>query len=158
MSEDSGLDLSTGTNDKLLNFLHLIITFTLRILAILVTIMIFWGVMDVCYMLYEQAIHSFIGTENIDSMFHLFAAFLAVLIGIEIFMNIALYLRERVIHVRLVLTTALIAVSRKVIVIDYDKFSWEMTFAIGALVLALGLVYWLTTKESMIRLKKEDHA
>ncbi len=38
---------------------------------------------------------------------------------IEIFINITVYLREDVIHVRLVVATALMAVARKVIVFDF---------------------------------------
>ena len=46
-------------------------------------------------------------------------AFLVVLIAIGIFINITLYIRSNVIKVKLVVATALIAISRIVIVSDY---------------------------------------
>lgn len=39
-----------------------------------------------------------------------FGAFMAVLIAIEIFINIIIYLREDVIHVKIVMATALMAI------------------------------------------------
>ena len=46
---------------------------------------------------------------------------MAVLIAIEIFINIMVYLREDVIHVKIVLATTLMAIARKVIILDPDK-------------------------------------
>jgi uncharacterized membrane protein (DUF373 family) len=77
-----------------------------------------------------------------------FGAFLAVLIAIEIFINITVYLREDVIHVRLVIATALMAVARKVIVIDFKEISYEYVWATAAVILALGLTYHLIAKKT----------
>jgi uncharacterized membrane protein (DUF373 family) len=77
-----------------------------------------------------------------------FGAFLAVLIAIEIFMNITLYLRDDVVHVRLVVATALIAIARKVIILDFEKIEPLYIFATPAVVLALGIVYWLMGSQS----------
>ena len=63
--------------------------------------------------------------------------------AIEIFINIASYLRENVIHIKLVLATAFMAVARKVIVLDYKEVSSDYVFATAALVLALAVAYWL---------------
>ncbi|MGL1835036.1 phosphate-starvation-inducible PsiE family protein [Rhodocyclaceae bacterium SMB388] len=57
----------------------------------------------------------------------MFAAFLAVLIAIEIFANITLYLRDEVIHVKLVIATALMAIARKVIVLDFSELARDET-------------------------------
>jgi uncharacterized membrane protein (DUF373 family) len=72
-----------------------------------------------------------------------FAAFLAVLIAIEIFANITLYLRDDVIHVKLVVATALMAIARKVIVLDLSILEPSYLYAIAAIVIALGITYWL---------------
>jgi len=53
---------------------------------------------------------------RISNLSDMFGSFLSVLIAIEIFLNITLYLREDVIHVKLVVATALMAIARKVIV------------------------------------------
>ncbi len=71
-----------------------------------------------------------------------FGAFLAVLIAIEIFLNITLYLRDDVVHVKLVVTTALMAIAPKVNVFDFGKIDGIEILGVGAVVLALGIVYW----------------
>jgi len=58
-------------------------------------------------------------------------------------MNITLYLRDDVVHVKLVIATALMAIARKVIVFDFAKIEPMYVMATAAVVLALGLIYWL---------------
>jgi len=86
---------------------------------------------------------------NISDILATFIAFLAVLIAIEIFTNITLYIRKDVLPIKLVVATALMAISRKVIVFDFKELTPMYILATAAVVLALGITYWLLT------LKKE---
>jgi uncharacterized membrane protein (DUF373 family) len=83
---------------------------------------------------------------RISDILSIFGAFLAVLIAIEIFLNITLYLRDDIIHVKLVVATALMAIARKVIVFDFKEISYQHVLATSAVVLALGITYWLISK------------
>ncbi|MHB8764661.1 MAG: phosphate-starvation-inducible PsiE family protein [Deferrisomatales bacterium] len=85
---------------------------------------------------------------NIGDILAIFGAFMAVLIAIEIFINITLYLREDVIHVKLVVATALMAIARKVIVFDYKSVEAEYVWATAAVVLTLGVTYWLVATKA----------
>lgn len=136
--------------DPLVRFLHKIIRQAVRILAILMVLVILWGIGDVVYVLYNQLIEPPFLLLNISDILNTFGAFLAVLIAIEIFVNITLYLRDDVIHVNLVVATALMAIARKVIVFDFKTMGPEYIWATAAVVLALGITYWLIVK------KKED--
>jgi len=82
---------------------------------------------------------------NISDIFATFGAFLAVLIAIEIFTNITLYIRNDVVPVKLVIATALMAIARKVIVFDFKEITPMYLLATAAVVLALGVTYWLIT-------------
>jgi len=73
----------------------------------------------------------------------------AVLIAIEIFLNITLYLRDDVVHVKLVVATALMAIARKVIVFDFAKIDGMEILGTGAVVLGLGIVYWLMDRKTV---------
>lgn len=73
-------------------------------------------------------------------------AFMAVLIAIEIFININIYLRDDVIHVKIVMATALMAIARKVILMDFDRIAPEYVWATAAVVLALSVGYWLVVR------------
>ncbi|MGD8286385.1 MAG: phosphate-starvation-inducible PsiE family protein, partial [Desulfobacterales bacterium] len=57
---------------------------------------------------------------EIDELLEIFGFFLLVLIGIELLETIKAYLATNVIHVEIVLEVALIAIARKVIILDID--------------------------------------
>ncbi|MEY6431821.1 phosphate-starvation-inducible PsiE family protein [Thioalkalicoccus limnaeus] len=136
-------ELGVNEDDPMINILHRIIRGAVRVLAVLMVVTILWGVVDVVYVLYTKVLGpSFMDWQARDIIVT-FGAFLAVLIAIEIFMNITLYLRDDVIHVRLVIATALMAIARKVIIFDFEKIEPMYILATAAVVLALGIVYWL---------------
>lgn len=120
-----------------------IIRWAVRALALLMTAVIVWGVVDVVYVLYERLLEPPFLLLSISDILATFGAFMAVLIAIEIFINITVYLREDVIHVKIVIATALMAIARKVIIMDLDKLIWQEVLAIAAVVLALSIGYWL---------------
>ena len=109
-------------------------------------------------MLYNQLIAPPLLLLNINDLLSVFGAFMAVLIAIEIFINITLYLRD-VIHVKLVMATALMAIARKVIIFDFDKVAPGYVYATGAVILALSIGYWLVLQEKekpLISLKNKE--
>lgn len=107
---------------------------------------IVFGVADVCYVLYKRLLAEPSGLLEITDILATFGAFMAVLIAIEIFVNIVSYLRDDVIHVRIVLATALMAIARKVIILDYTTTPSEYVYATAAVVAAMALAYWLVMK------------
>ena len=139
---DSGFD-EASYDDKAIRFSHTVIRFCVKILAILMTLLIIWGVLDVVYVMYMKLSSPPYFLLSISDILAVFSAFLAVLIAIEIFINIVMYLRYDVIHVNLVIATALMAIARKVIVLDFTKLAPEYIWSTAGLVLALGVTYWL---------------
>ena len=139
-------ELPEELEDTLISYLHKIIKLAIRVLAILMTLLIISGVVDVVYVYYQNLMEPPIFLLEISDIFHTFASFLVVLIGIEIFQNIVVYLRTDVIPMQLVLATALMAVARKIIVIDFKVLSPTYIFALGFVVLALGVTYFLVNK------------
>jgi uncharacterized membrane protein (DUF373 family) len=133
--------------DPMLNVLQRVIRVAVRILAVLMTMLILLGVIDVGWMLCEKAIHSSpMFVLSITDILATFGAFLAVLIAIEIFVNIIMYLREDVIHVKIVVATALMAIARKVIILDFSETSAEFVWAMAGVILATSIGYWLVDK------------
>jgi len=140
-------ELPTEHDDPLISFLNRLIKFAIRILAVLMVLVIFWGVADVVYVIYEQLMLPPFMLLDISDIFKTFAAFLAVLIAIEIYQNIVLYLRTDIIPIKLVIATALMAISRKVIIFDFKEVSPMYIFATATVVLALGITYYLLGKK-----------
>ncbi len=136
-------ELSLEHEDPFITYLHHAIRGALRVIAVLMVFTIFWGVADVVMVIYQRLILPSVEDLAVRDIVATFGAFLAVLIAIEIFLNITLYIRKDVIHVKLVVATALMAIARKVIVFDFKEVSPPLVLATGAVVLALGITYWL---------------
>ncbi len=136
-------EIPSEHDDPLIQFLHQTIRFAVKILAILMVLVIIWGIGDVGYVLFNRLMAPPLFLLNISDILATFGAFLAVLIAIEIFINITLYIRSDVLPIKLVVATALMAISRKVIIFDFKELSPLYIFATAAVVLALGITYWL---------------
>ena len=141
-------DLTKEHEDPFIEYLHRIIRFAVKVLAVLMVLVIVWGIGDVIYVLYQRIISPPFLLLSINDILATFGAFLAVLIAIEIFINITLYLKTNVIPVRLVVATALMAISRKVIIFDFEEITPPFVIGTAAVVLALGITYWLISKKT----------
>lgn len=143
---EPGHEFHMEHEDPVIRFLHRTIRFAVKILAILMVLVIVWGIGDVIHVLYQRLTDPPYFLLQISDILATFGAFLAVLIAIEIFVNITMYLTSNVIPVRLVVVTALMAISRKVIIFDFDQTSPPYIYSTAAVVLALGVTYWLLTR------------
>lgn len=140
--------LGDHKKEPLLDHLHKMIKFGVRMLAILMVLIIFWGIGDVIWVVIQRLKTPPIMILKINDILYIFGAFLAVLIAVEIYENIVMYLRQDLIHVQLVVATALMAISRKVIVFDFKELKSEYIWATAAVILALGITYWLISKKN----------
>ncbi len=80
---------------------------------------------------------------DIKEMLTVFGFLLMVLIGLELVETIKIYFEQDVFRVEVVVLVAIIAVARKIIVIDYDSVSYEILLSIAALMIALSAGYFL---------------
>lgn len=139
-------ELPTEHTDPLISFLYKAIKVAVKILAVLMVFVIFLGIADVIFVLYNRLVAPPVMLLGLSDIFKVFAAFLVVLIAIEIYQNIVLYLRTDVIPIKLVVATALMAIARKVIIIDFSEVTPLYIFATASVVLALGITYYLLGK------------
>ncbi|ELR66232.1 Protoporphyrinogen IX oxidase [Photobacterium marinum] len=130
-------------NDTFSKKLEIVIHWSVRALSVLMVLVIVMGVIDVAWTLYQKLITPPLYILTISDMLATFGAFMAVLIAIEIIINITIYLRENVIHVKIVMATALMAIARKVIIIDADNADAIYIIAVGIVVLSMSIGYWL---------------
>ena len=79
---------------------------------------------------------------RVQGLLDIFGYFLLVLIGVELLETLKAYLRKDVIHVRIVLEVALIAMARKVIIEEPNTVPSSTLFGIAALILALGIAFY----------------
>lgn len=137
-------ELPTDDTDPVLRILHWVLRIAAYVMSVAMVLVILEGVITVMRTVYLSLAQEpyFIIPDIIQT----FSAFLAVLIAYEIFANITLYIRSDVFPVKLVVATALMAIARKVIVLDMDNYSALDLLGIGAIVIALGVTYLLVSK------------
>ena len=80
---------------------------------------------------------------EIDELLEIFGFFLLVLIGIELLETIKAYLITHVVHVEIVLEVALIAIARKVIILDIDRYESLTLLGVAALISAVALAFFV---------------
>lgn len=80
---------------------------------------------------------------DINNLLEIFGFFLLILIGVELLETIKAYLSAHIIRVEVVLEVALIAIARKVIIVDVKEFPSLTLIGISALVLAIAVAFYL---------------
>lgn len=81
---------------------------------------------------------------SVDQLLEIFGMFMLVLIGIELLETIMkTYLNEDVPHYEVVLSVAIIAIARKVIILDTKETDGFALLGIAGIIIALTLGYWL---------------
>ena len=83
---------------------------------------------------------------GIDELLDVFGMFLLVLLGLELLETIKAYLVEHAIHVEVVMVVALIAISRKIVILDVKEMQSLTLFAIGMIILTLSVGYYLIAR------------
>jgi uncharacterized membrane protein (DUF373 family) len=120
--------------------------FEKAIIAVLIIIMVLIIIIATIVLGSTLIRHIITSPGNLPGSIELLDVFgyvLLILIGIELLATIKAYLSEHVFHVEIVLEVAMIAVARKIILLDYKEYSGLTILAIAALILALALGYYL---------------
>jgi uncharacterized membrane protein (DUF373 family) len=123
--------------------IHLVENFVSKVLSVTLVCVIIVSLFDLILILITDTLLSepigFFGKELIE----VFGLFLNILIALELLENITAYLRKHILQVELVVVTALIAVARKIIIFDPEKYQANDLIAFGIATLALAVSYWL---------------
>ncbi|CAH1387447.1 phosphate-starvation-inducible PsiE family protein [Candidatus Nitrotoga sp. M5] len=146
VSTESHEELPVEHDDPFIKYLHRTIRIGVKFLSILMVFVILVSIVDVLYVIWDKISESPRFLMNTNDLLETFGSFLAVLIAIEIFLNITIYIRSDVIPVKLVVATALMAISRKIIVFDYKHLDPAYVSASALVVVALGITYVLLKK------------
>lgn len=119
-------------------------------LMIMLIVVLLTAIVDLAWILVTSLIDTTPWLLETHEMISVLGAFLLVLIGVELLDTIKAYFRENAIHVEIVVLLAIIAVARKVILLDPTgmtgiEFGIEM-MGIGVIVVGLAGGYYLIKK------------
>ena len=99
--------------------------------------------MDKAYVIYRKIMAPPAFIVDAEGLMELFSLILILLIGVELIDSIKAYLDEHIVHVELILLIAIIAIARKVVIWDFEKHSYTELYSLAAMILALGISYYL---------------
>ncbi len=133
---------AAGNDENFLNLVHFVEKIVSKFLAIAMLIVIAIAIFDLGILLFQELFTEPIGFFN-TTLIELFGLFLNVLIALELLENITAYLEKNVIQVELVIVTSLIAVARKLIILDLGKTSGIQLIGLAIAIFALSVSYWI---------------
>ncbi|MGB3639281.1 MAG: phosphate-starvation-inducible PsiE family protein [Rivularia sp. (in: cyanobacteria)] len=129
------------------NFLHLVESIQVlvsKLLSITMIVLILIAIVDLVIFVINKLLAWDLNEASFNkNLFTAFGLFLNILIALEILENITAYLRKSVIHVELVIATSLIAVARKIIILDLKNTEGIKVIGLGVAVFALSISYWI---------------
>jgi uncharacterized membrane protein (DUF373 family) len=107
---------------------------------------VFVSSVELAIVLFQELMKPPMFLLNIDEMLEVFGFFLMVLIGLELLESIKSYLEDDRVHAEVVFLVAIVAISRKVIILDYKEIAPEMLYGMAAAIVALGIGYFLVRR------------
>jgi uncharacterized membrane protein (DUF373 family) len=116
------------------------------ILVVLMAAVVTLATVELGWILVKDVLTPPILLLEIDELLELFGLFLLVLIGIELLHSVKTYLEHRQVHLQAVLAVALIAIARKIVIVDPVKTDQTNLIGIAGVVLALTIGYYLVRR------------
>ncbi|MDF3129128.1 phosphate-starvation-inducible PsiE family protein [Kiritimatiellaeota bacterium B1221] len=138
-----------NSNPKLQPCLKVIRTFeTVIIIFLVVLMMVVVGLsaLELAVMLWNQVRKPPYLLLNLPELLEVLGFFMMVLIGLELLETIKNYLTQHALHVEVVILVAMIAISRKVIILDMKEMTPDSIKGIAFLLLSLAVSYFLIKK------------
>ena len=119
------------------------------VLVVLMAVVLLLSTVELAWVIIKDIITPPILLLEIDELLEIFGLFMLVLIGIELLDTIAkTYMAESTDHAQIVMAVAIIAIARKVIILDVNDLSGLALVGIAAIILALSIGYYLIKKKA----------
>ncbi|MHB8056295.1 MAG: phosphate-starvation-inducible PsiE family protein [Desulfuromonadaceae bacterium] len=129
------------------------------VLVVLMAVVLFLSTVELAWVIMKDIITPPVFLLEIEELLEIFGLFMLVLIGIELLDTIAkTYMAESTDHAQIVMAVAIIAIARKVIILDVKDLSGLALVGIAAIILAISIGYYLIKKMGAIeKVNKQDN-
>lgn len=131
-----------GKDETFLSWIELFENFVSKVLSLAMILVIFVAVFDLGLILIKELLTPPVGFLG-RTLINIFGLFLNVLIALELLENLTAYLKKHVVQVELVVVTSIIAVARKIILLDFEKTSGIELIGLAIAIFALAISYWI---------------
>ncbi|MEY3222987.1 MAG: hypothetical protein RLZZ203_1843 [Cyanobacteriota bacterium] len=132
--------VSLFSDHNFMQMIEIIEVIVSKLLSLLMVIVIFLSLIDLGKFIITEILSPEKGSFS-QTLFQTFGLFLNVLIALEILENITGYLKKHVLQVELVIVTSLIAIARKIIILDLKATEGIEIIGLGIAILSLSISY-----------------
>ena len=131
--------------EKTLSLVHTVKRVFTLALMLLMLLVVSASVLELGIIIYQELTDPAKGIIflEIHELLHIFGFFFLILIGVELLETVEMYFRKNTIHAEIVLMVAIIAVARKVILLDLTAYDPVSIIGLALIIVALGVSYYL---------------
>lgn len=111
-------------------------------LVVLMTLVVLLATVELGWIIIKDLVTPPFFLLEISELLDIFGLFLLVLIGIELLDTIKAYMKENIVHAEVVILVALIAIARKIIILDVKELPGLTLIGMGIIIVALSAAYY----------------
>ena len=130
----------------MLNSLNLFEKFVVASLILMMVVVVLLSTVELGWLIIHDIMTPPVVLLEIDELLDVFGFFLLVLIGVELLETIRAYFVEHIVHAEVVLEVAMIAIARKVIILDVKELSSLTLIGIATIIAALAVAYYMVKR------------
>jgi len=122
--------------------------FIILILVVMMALVLLLSTIELGWIIFKDIVSEPFFLLEIDELLEIFGLFMLVLIGVELLETIVkTYLSQTADHAQIVIAVAIIAIARKVIILDVKDLSGSILLGIAAIIMALCTGYYLVKQK-----------
>lgn len=126
-------------------------------LVVMMSLVLLLATVELAWIILKDIVTPPMFLLEVEELLEIFGLFMLVVIGVELLETITkTYLDQTTDHARIVMTVALIAISRKVIILEVKDHSGIELLGIAAIILALSLGYYLIRRHDGRKVEGAD--
>lgn len=130
-----------------MKFIDNVIHMVVMSLHVMMAFVLCLSTVELCWIIIKDIVSPPVFLLEIDELLDIFGMFLLVMIGIELLETVKIYLTEKTVHVEVVFMVAMIAIARKVIILDIKEVPGMTLIGISAIIVSLSTGYYLLLKK-----------
>jgi uncharacterized membrane protein (DUF373 family) len=125
------------------------------VLIVMLAIVVVLALIELAWILVQDILKPPIFILEIEDLLEIFGFFLLVLIGVELLDTLKCYYIEGKIELKVIFTVALIAIGRKIIILEPEKYDGLTLIGIGVIIFSLVAGYFVVSDKGLSYRRKQ---
>ena len=119
------------------------------VLLVMLAAVVVLALIDLAWLLIQDILKPPLFILEVGDLLEIFGFFLLVLIGLELLETVKCYYIEGRIELKVIFSVALIALGRKIIILEPEKYGGLTLIGVGVIILALVAGYYVVSMKNL---------